>query len=90
MKFVVEDQDGVEGGEQYPQLKHIKNKPLNPGYLLLELSKCGIHLLPRNEDAALGEIKLKDFHAEERAIIDIAITVRAFAYRSCKWNTNVE
>lgn len=63
---------------------------MQPGYLLLELSKCGIHLMPRDEDAALGEIKLKDFHAEEKAILDIACSVRAFAYRSCKWNQTIE
>ena len=68
----------------------MKNKPLIPGFLLLELSKSGIHLLPRNEDAALGEIKLKDFYAEERAIIDVASAVRAFAFRSCKWNPEIE
>lgn len=79
-----------DGSEIYPELKHIKNKPFQPGYLLLELSKCGIHLLPVNEDAALGEIKLKDFHAEERAILDIATSVRAFAYRSCRWNPAIE
>lgn len=90
LKLVVEDEEGVEGAEQFPQLKHIKNKPLSPGYLLLELSKSGIHLLPRNEDAALGEIKLKDFHAEERAILDISCSVRSFAYRSCKWNSTLE
>ena len=33
---------------------------------------------------------MKDFHAEERAINDIACSIRAFAYRSCKWNTTVE
>jgi hypothetical protein len=56
----------------------------------LELSKSGILLLPRNEDAALGEIKLKDFHAEERAINVISCSVRAFAYRSCKWSSTLE
>jgi cancer susceptibility candidate protein 1 len=56
----------------------------------LELSKCGIHLLPRNEDAGQAEIKLKDFHAEERAIQDISTSVRSFAYRSCKWNPSIE
>ena len=52
LKFVVEDSESIEGAEQFNQLKHIKNKALSPGYLLLELSKCGIHLMPRNEDAA--------------------------------------
>jgi hypothetical protein len=40
--------------------------------LLKELSKCGIHMLPEDDDAARGEIHLKDKAAEERAILDIA------------------
>lgn len=49
-------EDPLEGdvAEPYPELKHLKNQKFNPGYLLLELSKCGIHLLPRPEDAELG------------------------------------
>lgn len=83
------EQSGLEE-EVFPELNHIKNKKFQPGYLLLELSKCGIHLLPRNEDADLGGIKLKDFSAEERGIMDIATAVRAFAFRSCRWNKDVE
>lgn len=92
LKFLVESDSeaGATEGELFPELKHLKNKPFQPGYLLLELSKCGIHLLPRDEDANLGEIKLKDFHAEEKSILDIATSVRAFAYRSCKWNPTIE
>lgn len=80
----------AEGEEILPELKNLKNKPMQPGYLLLELSKCGIHLLPRDEDANLGEIKLKDFHAEERAIADISTAVRSFAVRSSKWNPSID
>ena len=86
--LLVEKEEGQE--ERYPELKHLKNQKFLPGYLLLELSKCGIHLLPRNEDAQLGDIKLKDFYAEERAIIDISVAVRAFAFRSCRWNPTIE
>jgi cancer susceptibility candidate protein 1 len=69
-----------------PEVNHLKNKPMTPGYLLCELSKCGIHLLPRDEDAQLGGIEKKDRNAEERAILDVACSVRAFHYRRCKWN----
>jgi cancer susceptibility candidate protein 1 len=51
--MLVVDQTGQDE-EIFPELKHLKNKPFQPGYLLLELSKCGIHLLPRDEDANLG------------------------------------
>ncbi len=33
---------------------------------------------------------MKDFYAEERAIIDISVAVRAFAFRSCRWNPTIE
>ena len=50
--FLVENDEIGSENEQWPQLRHLKNKPLIPGFLLLELSKSGIHLMPRNEDAA--------------------------------------
>ena len=59
---------------------------LSPGYLLEELAKCGILLMPRDQDAKLAGIELKDRLAEERAIIDVSLGVRAFHFRDCKWN----
>lgn len=53
---------------------------------MLELQKCGINLLPIDEDTQLAKIPLKDRGAEERAITDIVTTLRSFAYRSTKWN----
>jgi cancer susceptibility candidate protein 1 len=88
--LLVEGPGEGEPGEVYPELRHIKNKQFQPGFLLMELSKCGLHLLPREEDAALGEIKVKDFFAEEKSILDIATSVRSFAYRSCRWNQTIE
>lgn len=76
----------VETNLDTPELDHLKGKNMTPGYLLHELSKCGIHLMPRDEDAQLGGIEKKDRNAEERAIIDVACSVRAFHYRRCKWN----
>ena len=34
-----------------PEFKDIVNKPMLPGVLLIELSKCGVHLLPTDDDA---------------------------------------
>ena len=56
----------------YPELSHVVNKEYSVGMLLKELSKCGIHMLPEDEDAARGKIHLKDKAAEERAILDIS------------------
>ena len=68
-------------------LAHLADKDgFSPGYLLEELAKCGILLMPRNEDSELAGIEPKDQAAEERAIIDVALGVRAFHFRECKWN----
>lgn len=56
------------------------------GMLLQELYKCGIHLLPEDDDAARAGIPLKDQGAEERAILDIAQTLKVFSFQSLKWN----
>lgn len=69
-----------------PELKHLNNFACHPGFLLLELQKCGINLMPRDEDAKLAGIELKDSLAEELAILDVANSVRAFHFRKAKWN----
>lgn len=71
---------------EIPELKHLCNVDHQPGYLLLELQKCGINLLPRDEDAKLAGIELKDRDAEERAILDVSNAVRAFHFRKAQWN----
>jgi len=69
-----------------PELQHIVGNKWEPGYLLLELQKCGINLLPIDDDAALAKMGLKERAAEERAITDIVTTMRSVAFRSSKWN----
>lgn len=39
-----------------PELKELVGKKMVPGNLLIELSKCGIHLQPVDDDAKLGGI----------------------------------
>jgi len=72
-----------------PELQHLNNVEFQPGFLLLELQKCGINLMPRDEDAKLAGIELKDRGAEERAILDVSNAVRAFHFRKAKWNQGV-
>ena len=69
-----------------PELKHLVGVEMHPGILLMQLSKCGIHLLPEDEDASRAGIHLKDQQAEERAILDIAQTLKVFSFQSVKWN----
>ena len=58
--------------------------------LLRDLKKCGIHMFPEDEDAARGGIHLKDKMAEERAILDIASTLKVFAFQSLKWSQQAD
>ena len=71
---------------EQPQLQHLLNKAFHPSILLMELSKCGIHMIPEDEDAARAGITLKDKGAEERGIMDISQTLKIFAFQSIKWN----
>ena len=72
---------------QEPALAHLVDQEgMSPGYLLQELAKCGIHLMPRDEDFRLAGLEPKDRAAEERAIIDVSLAVRAFHFQTCKWN----
>ena len=72
------------------ELRDLVNKKMSPGNLLLELSKCGIHLMPVDEDVKHGGIHLKLRHSEENAIIDVSTSLRSFAFRSSKWNKHID
>ena len=72
-----------------PELAHLRGRQLPPGVLLLELSKCGVHLLPENRDYADAGLSAKQRESEERANIDIAMTITTCAFRSSKWNRQV-
>lgn len=62
------------------ELQHLVNQQFHPGFLLQELLKCGINLMPKQSDAKLAGIIEKDWGAEYRAILDVACSVRAFHY----------
>ena len=42
--------------------------------------------MPRDEDAKVAGIELKERAAEERAIRDVSINVRAIHFRMARWN----
>ena len=46
--------------------------------------------MPRDEDAKLAGIEIKSQAAEERAIVDVALGVRAFHFQECKWNQSTQ
>jgi cancer susceptibility candidate protein 1 len=69
-----------------PELQHIVNKPYAPGTLLEELLRSGINLMPVKEDDKLCGYQVKNKKVEERAILEVATSVGAFALRSSVWN----
>ena len=73
-----------------PELAHLVGKEFVPGKLLMELSKCGLHMMPDDQDAYYAGVQTKSRETEERGIIDIATSLNAFSFRSSKWNRNVE
>ena len=46
--------------------------------------------MPKDEDTKYCDMNDKDRYSEENAILDIATTLRAFAFRSCKWNKSID
>ncbi len=72
------------------ELKDIVNKKMTPGKLLLELAKCGLNIMPVDEDAKAGGIHIRNRHAEEKAILEISTCLRSFAFRSSKWNRHLD
>lgn len=69
-----------------PELQHLVNVEFHPGILLMSLRKCGINLIPDDDDAERGGIHLKDKFTEERSILDISQTLKVFAFQSVKWS----
>lgn len=72
------------------ELKDIVNKKMSPGRLLLELAKCGLNIMPVDEDAKAGGIHIRNRQAEEKAILEISTCLRSFAFRSSKWNRHLD
>jgi hypothetical protein len=69
-----------------PELQHLQGVTMPPGYLLLELSRCGVHLLPTDDDLLNADVSGKNAESEERAARDIAYSVNTFSFRISKWN----
>lgn len=72
------------------ELAHLVNREMVPGKMLMELQKCGLHMMPDDQDAYYAGVQNKSRETEERAILDIATGLNAFSFRSSKWNRNVE
>jgi hypothetical protein len=74
------------GNLAIPEVQHLKEKPMQPGILLLELAKSGVNLLPEDRDFDSAGLAPRSMEAEELAIFGISSLILAFAFRSTRWN----
>lgn len=72
-----------------PELEHLKGVKSTPGYIILELKKSGILLLPEDRDADCCGITPKDKDAEELAIFNISLAARTLAFCNTRWNNTL-
>jgi len=69
-----------------PELEHLRGLKSTPGYIMLELKKSGILLLPEDRDADICGVTPKDKEVEEMAIFNISLAARTLAFCNTKWN----
>lgn len=72
-------------GQSLKEFADLMNKDFEPEQLLYEMYRCGVNLLPVNQDAEHCNIQIKNMDAEERAIDEMSMAVRAYFFRSFKW-----
>ncbi|EFJ06415.1 hypothetical protein SELMODRAFT_430700 [Selaginella moellendorffii] len=74
----------------FPECKHLYDQKLAPRVLLKRLSKCGIHLLPDEDDFRHVKTTVKDPEVEMYACRDLAMAAPAAAFASSKWNAHAD
>ena len=72
-------------GGQLKEFVHLMNKDMEPADLLYEMYRCGVNLLPVDQDSDHCALALKQMDAEERAIEEVSMAVRAYFFRSFRW-----
>lgn len=72
-------------GGQLKEFAYLMNKDMEPANLLYEMYRCGVNLLPVDQDSDHCSLSLKQVEAEERAIEEISMAVRAYFFRSFRW-----
>ncbi|BBN15262.1 cancer susceptibility candidate protein 1 [Marchantia polymorpha subsp. ruderalis] len=61
-----------------------------PKVMLKRFSKCGIHLLPSDDDAEHIKATVKDGELERFTCLDMAFAAPAFTIASSKWNISLD
>lgn len=75
------------------ELTHLLKKEMSPAQLLLALQRCGINLMPVNDDAAFVAFAdggdspvVKNDDVERRTLEDVAGLAAAFSATYSRWN----
>jgi cancer susceptibility candidate protein 1 len=76
--------------QNLPELAHLRGLKSSPGFIVLEMKKCGILLLPEDRDGPACSIMPKTAEAEERALFDMSLATRTFAFMNTHWNKELE
>jgi len=71
------------------EFAHLYDKDFEPAQLLYELYRCGVNLLPVDEDAEQCGIQVKVPDAEDRAINEVSLGCRAFYFKNSRWATQL-
>ena len=64
------------------EFRHFVDKPMSPGDIFRELYKCGVNLMPEPKDASNAGFAFRNFYEEDKAILDIATSLKLFAFQS--------
>lgn len=75
-------------GQSLKEFAGLMNKDFEPEQLLYEMFRCGVNLLPVNQDAEHCNLQPKFLDAEERAIDEMSMAVRAYFFRSFRLMAN--
>eukprot|EP00814_Leptocylindrus_danicus_P015955 CAMPEP_0116028262 /NCGR_PEP_ID=MMETSP0321-20121206/15279_1 /TAXON_ID=163516 /ORGANISM="Leptocylindrus danicus var. danicus, Strain B650" /LENGTH=644 /DNA_ID=CAMNT_0003502093 /DNA_START=887 /DNA_END=2821 /DNA_ORIENTATION=+ len=88
VKFVVQGPTCRLISPDLPELSNLTcdNQAYHPAYLLGQLSRRGIHLMPSDRDAKALNLKGKDAQITNRVHKDISMCAFSFNFRSSKYN----
>ncbi|CAM6083575.1 unnamed protein product [Calypogeia fissa] len=74
---------------EFPECKSFAKEEVPPKVMLKRFSKCGIHLMPTDDDAPHINATVKDEELERFVCIDTAFASPGFTLASSKWNVTV-
>lgn len=71
------------------EFSHLFDKQFEPVQLFYELYRCGVNLLPCEEDGDHCGITSKSADCEDKAIADISLGSRGYFFKNSKWSAGI-